>query len=192
MIYIVRHGQTGWNAEKRLQGHAQIALNEEGRQTAQILANKVQTMNIEKIISSDLLRAKETAEIINKKLDKEIIYDVRLRSIDYGTLEGRFIADISQEEWEIYNTTPEQFNAESVESVYIRLKSFFDEIIHTKDNVLIVAHGGIFRVMRYYIANREQFNNEKYCKYYKDAKQIENTALFKWQYESDKIEPIYY
>lgn len=192
MIYIARHGETNWNITKRLQGHTSIGLNEKGREEANVLSEKVRNLEFERIISSDLLRAKETVEIINKKICKEVSYDVRLRSIDYGNLEGRYISDISQKEWQIYNCAPEKFKAESAESVYVRIKSFFDEIIEVNESVLIIAHGGILRIMSYYIANRIEFNNEIYCKYYKDAKPVINTALFKWKDGFTELKPIYY
>ena len=73
MIYLVRHGQTDWNIEKKhTQGHTDIPLNENGKKQAEQLAQSISNLKIDKIISSDLLRAKETAEIINKKLYKII------------------------------------------------------------------------------------------------------------------------
>ena len=192
MIYIVRHGETDWNAYKKLQGHKPIELNERGRERARYLAEKVKNLEFDRIISSDLLRAKETAEIINEQVHKKIIYDARLRSVDYGNLEGRYIPDISQEEWRIYNSTPERFGAESVESVYNRIKSLFDYLVKNNESVLIVAHGGALRVISYYIANRDKFDNEIYCKFYKDAKQVANVALFEWKDDFEELKPIYY
>lgn len=192
MIYIIRHGQTNWNVLKKLQGHKSIALNEEGRKEASIIAEKIKYLDFEKIISSDLLRTRETAEIINKNLHKEIILDERLRSIDYGSLEGRFIADITPAEWKVYDYTPEKYSAESVELAYKRIKSLFDELVEQPKSVLLITHGGMLRVITYYIENREVFDNEKYCKIYKDAKQAINTALFEWNKESTKLQPIYY
>lgn len=101
MIYIVRHGQTNWNISKQLQGHNPIPINENGRKEADNVRRKIELLNFDKIISSDLLRAIQTTEIINKHLSKDVILDSRLRSVDYGTLEGRFIPDISQEEWAV-------------------------------------------------------------------------------------------
>lgn len=192
MIYIVRHGETSWNTYRILQGHKPIELNEKGREKARFLAKKVIDLEFDRIISSDLLRAKETAEIINEQVHKEIIYDARLRSVDYGNLEGRYIPDITQEEWKIYNSTPEKFGAESVETVFNRIKSLFDDLIEANESVLIVTHGGSLRVMSYYIANRQKFDNEIYCKFYKDAKQVANTALFEWKDEFTELKPIYY
>lgn len=192
MIYIVRHGQTDWNVSKKLQGHKPIPLNEKGREKAKVLSEKVKLLDFERIISSDLLRAEETAKIINENVHKEIVFDARLRSVDYGNLEGRFIPDITPEEWEIYNSTPEKFGAESVESVYSRIKSLFDELVEADENVLIIAHGGSLRVMSYYIRHQQIFDNEIYCKFYKDAKQVENTALFEWRKGLTELKPIYY
>ena len=192
MIYIVRHGETSWNAYKILQGHKPIELNANGRERARFLGEKVKTLKFTKIISSDLLRAKETAEIINEQVHKEIIYDARLRSVDYGNLEGRYIPDITQEEWKIYNFTPEKFGAESVESVYNRIKSLFDELIESDQDVLIVAHGGALRVISYYITHRETFDSEIYAEFYKNAKQPANTSLFAWSKELTELKPIYY
>lgn len=192
MIYIVRHGQTNWNISKRLQGHNPIPINENGRKEADNVRRKIELLNFDKIISSDLLRAIQTTEIINKHLSKDVILDSRLRSVDYGTLEGRFISDISQEEWALYNSTPTFFNAESTENVYLRIKSFFDEQFSKNENVLIVAHGGTLRIISYYLRYRDKFIKYIYETQYKDAKQPANTALFEIDYNFTTLKPIYY
>ena len=71
MIYLLRHGQTDWNLERKIQGHLDMALNETGRKEALICLDKIVSLNIDNIISSDLVRAKETAQIINEKLHFE-------------------------------------------------------------------------------------------------------------------------
>lgn len=192
MIYIVRHGQTNWNISKQLQGHNPIPINENGRKEADNVRRKIELLNFDKIISSDLLRAIQTTEIINKHLSKDVILDSRLRSVDYGTLEGRFIPDISQEEWALYNSTPTFFNAESTENVYLRIKNFFDEQFSMNENVLIVAHGGTLRIISYYLRYRDKFIKYIYETQYKDAKQPANTALFEIDYNFTTLKPIYY
>lgn len=192
MIYIVRHGQTNWNISKQLQGHNPIPINENGRKEADNVRRKIELLNFDKIISSDLLRAIQTTEIINKHLSKDVILDSRLRSVNYGTLEGRFIPDISQEEWALYNSTPTFFNAESTENVYLRIKSFFDEQFSKNENVLIVAHGGTLRIISYYLRYRDKFIKYIYETQYKDAKQPANTALFEIDYNFTTLKPIYY
>lgn len=191
MIYIVRHGQTNWNISKQLQGHNPIPINENGRKEVDNVRRKIELLNFDKIISSDLLRAIQTTEIINKHLSKDVILDSRLRSVDYGTLEGRFIPDISQEEWALYNSTPTFFNAESTENVYLRIKSFFDEQFSKNENVLIVAHGGTLRIISYYLRYRDKFIKYIYETQYKDAKQPANTALFEIDYNFTTLKPIY-
>lgn len=98
MIYIIRHGQTDWNLSRRLQGHNSVPLNETGRQEAEKARKKINSLKIYKIISSDLLRARQTAEIVNKDLCKNLFLDSRLRSVNYGMLDGRYIPEISKEE----------------------------------------------------------------------------------------------
>ena len=92
MIYLVRHGQTDWNIEKKTQGHTDIPLNENGRKQAQILAQSISNLKIDRIISSDLLRAKETAEIINERFGNNISLDERIREINYGLFDSLIIA----------------------------------------------------------------------------------------------------
>lgn len=115
-----------------------------------------------------------------------------MRSVDYGNLEGRFIPNITQKEWEIYNSTPEKFGAESTESVFKRIKSIFDDLIEANESVIVVTHGGTLRVMSYYVANRQLFDNEIYCKFYRDAEPVANTALFEWKDDLTEFKPIYY
>ena len=97
MIYAVRHGQTDWNKEGIIQGgRSDCPLNEEGIKQAKILAEKLKKFNITKIYSSDLLRAKQTTEEINKVLHVEVIYSSLLRETNYGEVEGKKSTDIDK------------------------------------------------------------------------------------------------
>jgi len=185
MIYLVRHGQTDWNIEKKTQGHTDIPLNDNGKQQALTLSEKLKYLKIDKIYSSDLLRSKETAQIINSSFNLEIILDKRLREINYGDLEGIPRTELNEEVWEIFNKTPEKLHAEPIIEVYNRIKSFFEEIENDK-NILIVAHGGALRVIMYYINNKEIFNKEEYDKKYKDFK-IKNADVFVWNNRDNKL-----
>lgn len=185
MIYLVRHGQTDWNIEKRTQGHTDIPLNDNGKQQAQIISEKLKYLKIDKIYSSDLLRSKETAEIINQNFNLEIIFDKRLREINYGDLEGIPRTELNKKTWEIFNKNPEKLHAEPIIEVYNRIKSFFEEI-ETDKNILIVAHGGALRVIMYYINNKEIFNKEEYDKTFKDTK-IKNADVFEWDSVNNKL-----
>ena len=156
MIYLVRHGQTDWNLEKKTQGHTDISLNDNVREQALRVSNFLRNYKIDKIYSSDLLRASETAEIINKCLNLNIILDNRLREINYGDLEGIPRTTLSQDVWAVFNNNPLELHAEPMLDVYTRIKNFFDSLNYDED-ILIVTHGGALRIIMYYINNREFF-----------------------------------
>lgn len=189
MFYIVRHGQTNWNVEKKTMGHANIPLNDFGRNQAKNLANKIISLDVKKIVASDLLRASETAEIINKKLGLDISLDKRIREINYGDLEGISRDTLTQEAWDVFNNTPELLHAEPFEDVYFRIKDFFNEIINIGDNILIVTHGGALRMMMYYATNRNSFNKEKYAEISQFAK-IGNATIYSWDGKMSELEPV--
>jgi len=150
MIYLLRHGQTQWNAKNLLQGHTDIPLNTNGVKQALKVAREIESVKIDYIFSSDLSRAKETAEIINTQanLSVKITIDERLRETYLGKLEKRFIKDITQEEWRKFDESPELYNAETWEQRYQRVNSFWKEIKNMQ-NVLIVTHAGTIALLRY-------------------------------------------
>ena len=177
MIYIIRHGQTDWNIEGKIQGCTDIPLNETGRKQAKELANKIKSLEIDNFFSSDLLRAKETAKIINEDLKMSITFDKRLREINYGDFEGTLKNNISQEMWDTFNFFPEKLNAEPKEVAFERVKSFFMEFKHIDSNILIVTHGGLLKVMMYYFDNHDLFSNTEYLMKYNRLK-INNAEIF--------------
>ena len=79
----MRHGQTDWNVKHRSQGWNDIPLNETGVEQAKNTASKLAGIDIETIYSSDLKRAKKTADIISAKLDLPVHYTKRLREMNY-------------------------------------------------------------------------------------------------------------
>lgn len=181
-IYLLRHGQTDWNLEQKIQGHLDIPLNETGRKEALICLEKIVSFDINNIVSSDLIRAKESAQIINEKLHLPICFDSRLREIHFGDLQGRIIQGIKQNEWDVFNKKPRQLNAESLNDVYHRVKSFFDEIDNAK-NTLVVTHGGVIRMAKYLSQNPHSFDWNEYEKTALHLK-IKNTEVFKWSKNS--------
>ena len=138
MIYIIRHGQTDWNIEHRTQGHTDIALNKNGIEQADLITQKIANLKIDNIISSDLKRAYMTAQIINKKFNKTIEEDKRLRECNYGEYDGQDKKLVVYEE-HIENPFP---NGESLKDVERRMYSFIN---YLKENfydkkIGIVAH----------------------------------------------------
>ena len=167
MIYLIRHGETDWNVERKIQGQTDIPLNKNGQKQAKDSSEEISKLKIDKIYSSDLSRAKETAEIINKKVGAEITFDKRLREVNYGDFEGVQIDKFTDKDWEIFNETPEKIKGESRQQVYNRVKSFIDEI-KDDENVLVVTHGGSLRMMLYYANNKDSFDMDSYNEFSKD------------------------
>jgi probable phosphoglycerate mutase len=91
-FYIFRHGQTIWNAEGRPQGQHSypVPLTIVGIEQAKALSKNLKDKRIKKIVSSDLLRAEQTAKIVAEGLGVEIEFDSRFREVDYGKLNGLY------------------------------------------------------------------------------------------------------
>ena len=103
-IYMIRHGETQWNKEKRLQGRVDIPLNEYGIQLAGITAHALQSIPFSRIYTSPLSRARETARILAGNRPVELIEDNRLLEMGFGEGEGAGIADIyAQPELNLYD-----------------------------------------------------------------------------------------
>ena len=146
MLYVVRHGETDWNVQRRVQGRTNIKLNANGVRQAEELAKHTKKLPIDVCICSPLDRAAQTAKII---FDGETIFDDRLLERYYGEIEGKWPKEWAGA-WRIHN--PVEVAFESVLSVYSRVKDILDEI-RTKyagKNVLIVAHGGVIICIRAY------------------------------------------
>ena len=95
-ILLIRHGETDWNTEKRLQGHLDIGLNAEGQRQATALGQALLNQPLDAIYSSDLQRAKHTAQAIATPRGMTVQTDVGLRERCYGAFEGLRHGDISE------------------------------------------------------------------------------------------------
>lgn len=150
-IFITRHGQTEWNALGRLQGRKDIELNEAGRKQAVTTSEKIKNEKIDIIITSPLKRARETAEIINKQFNVEIIADDRLIERCYGDFEGITKPELKEKKIQYpeiddacnYLKNIDIFNMETMQDLCARIYECLDEItMKYKDkNLLIVTHG---------------------------------------------------
>ena len=87
-LYLIRHGETDWNKQKRMQGQTDIPLNEYGRKLAHITAEAISDIDFDIVYSSPLIRAKETAEILTGGRNIHITTDERLKEISFGNDEG--------------------------------------------------------------------------------------------------------
>lgn len=150
-LWLVRHGQTDWNLTGRWQGQASDApgLNETGRNQAQIASEKVKGLEISAIYSSDLLRARQTAEVIAIPFGIPVILEPRLREIDLGKWEGMLSEDIeAQYPKELAERARDPFHTpapdgEAPFEVTERVLEAVKEIVnrHLNEPVVIVAHG---------------------------------------------------
>jgi len=161
MIYFVRHGQTEWNKIGKMQGHMDIELNDEGRKQAKIVKEKLSGVKFDKVFSSPLKRAKETAEII---CDQEIIIDDRLIERFNGELEGKLKSEI--EVFPDFNDPNDtRFGIETLNNFKERIVSFLNEVMkkYKDKNVLVVTHAGVCLYVRCYFEGEPIGNlNEKY------------------------------
>ncbi|CUX97334.1 2,3-diphosphoglycerate-dependent phosphoglycerate mutase GpmB [Candidatus Hoaglandella endobia] len=99
-VYLVRHGETEWNALHRIQGQSDSALTAKGERQAQQVAERAKSLGINHVISSDLGRTRHTAKIIAARCGCKMKIDARLRELDMGILENRDISTLSKEEEE--------------------------------------------------------------------------------------------
>ena len=157
-IYILRHGETDLNAKGIMQGWLDKPLNQNGRELAVVTGQAMKGIKFDKCISSPLLRAKETAEIVLRQSGSSIPIntDDRLREINFGAMEGRTLAEMGSEGHLFFND-PFKFSGfdggETIKDVCKRTQEFLKELIARGDfqNCLIGAHGCAVRAMLNYL-----------------------------------------
>lgn len=163
-LYIVRHGETVWNSKKLLQGSEDIELNENGRILAGKTGENLETVHFDKIYSSPLIRAYETACLIRGHRNIPIIRDDRLRELGFGVNEGKnfskLLADESDPFHHFFNrpdlyVAPE--NGETLEALCLRAKEFLETVIEPEasacSRIMIVAHGAMNKALMCHIKN---------------------------------------
>ena len=149
-VILVRHGETDWNAEGRIQGHLPVPLNERGRAQAEAVGARLEPVPFAALYSSDLLRARQTAEAIGRASGQRVRDDRRLREWDLGILSG-LMRSVAEE------LHPEAFGifrkrlldepvpgGESIRTRYERVTAAVQEIAdrHPGETVVAVSHGG--------------------------------------------------
>ncbi len=141
-VYIVRHGQVPHNALKQYNTKDED-LTELGIAQAEELKNKIKNMKFDIIISSPLMRAKHTANILNVNNNK-IIYNDLIRERSCGDLSGKPVEVTNREEYWNYYTTIQYGTSENIKLFFERVYKFLDELKKEDyENVLIVAHSGV-------------------------------------------------
>jgi len=149
-ITLIRHGETDWNAEGRLQGHLQVPLNRRGRAQAEALATCLQDTRFDAIYSSDLLRALQTAWTIVRRKGQTVRADERLREWDLGVLAGLCRVQVERDQPHAARIRREHLvdeptpGGESLRQRFERVTGAVAEIAarHRGECVLVVSHGG--------------------------------------------------
>lgn len=151
MLYVVRHGQTDWNVEHKVQGLTDIPLNENGIAQACELKEKLKSIQFSKVFSSPLLRAKKTAEIICGK-EEMVLTDNRLIERCMGDFEGKEPSKFDSKLIWNYAKNSNLGNVEQVTKLLDRVHNFLDEYkeIYVNEDVLVVTHGGIYPAIETY------------------------------------------
>lgn len=148
-IYLVRHGQCESNVIGRF-NFVNEDINETGIKQAEDLRDTIKNLDYDIVISSPLIRALHTAQIINAN-DKEIITDDRIQERKHGSLEGVSCSLVDRDEQWNYYSTKRFGTSEMVTELCDRVKDFLDEL-KAKDykSVLIVAHSGVSKAFHVY------------------------------------------
>ena len=169
-LFFVRHGKDDENYRG---GWSSLGLLPEGMEQAKrlgvYLKEKKEEYGIRKIISSDLVRAKETAEILAEALSLPVTTDARLREADNGKLAGMPNEEALEKYPGLFWSTLEAEECypggESPNMFFSRIKEWFDKfLVECKDgdgNVLVVTHGGVINVVYHLVRGMEWSNREK-------------------------------
>jgi probable phosphoglycerate mutase len=156
-ILAIRHGETAWNLDTRLQGHLDIPLNASGLRQAQLLAQAlVKGDDIDAIYASDLVRAHATAQEIAKAVGQTVTAHVGLRERHFGAFQGHTYAEIeatqAEHAWHWRKRTPEWAppeGGESLVALHARIVHTVDDLAakHPGQQIVLVAHGGVLDIL---------------------------------------------
>ena len=154
-IIAIRHGETAWNVDTRIQGQLDIALNAAGRWQASRLADVLKDEPIAAIYASDLARAWETAQYVGRAVDLEVIKEEALRERGFGAFEGKTFAEIEAhlpDQSLLWRRRDPDFAPAGGES----LSALRDRVVeatlrlaerHKGELIALVAHGGVMDVL---------------------------------------------
>jgi len=154
-LYLIRHGEVAWNREASYIGSSDLPLNDEGRRQAELLADRLKGTEYAAVYSSDLSRARETAEIIAGRLDVSVVIVPELRELDYGEWEGMPEVELPKRYPDLYTqwrANPAEVRTpggETFGELRDRACPAFQRIAeaHAGENVIVVAHKSANRVI---------------------------------------------
>jgi len=188
-LLLVRHGETDWNRDGRWQGHSDTHLNDVGREQAARLAPRLDGVDV--VYSSDLARARETAEILAEPLGLAIRLDRRLRERSFGAWEGKTGPQIEaafeaeHARW-LAGEGAGADDAEPFAEFGLRVQSFLQDALarHPDETVLVVAHGGTIRVIHALASGLD------YVRDHRSIPGVANCTLARYAARDGKLAPI--
>lgn len=153
-LCLVRHGETAWNADKRIQGQLDIPLNDNGRAQARATARGLAEAGIRAIYSSDLVRAHETGHTIGEELGLPVRPEARLRERHFGLFQRMTYTEAREQHpalWAHFESrdVAHRFEGgESLTDLYARVRAALEAIAqaHPGETVLVVSHGGVLDI----------------------------------------------
>jgi len=164
-ILAVRHGETAWNVDRRLQGQIDISLNAVGQEQARRLAEALADEDLDAIVCSDLVRARDTAQAVSDRTGLALSTDAGLRERHFGIFQGHTYDEVERlwpEESARWRRREPDFGAEDGET----LQGFYDRCVatasrlaeaHPGRTLLLVTHGGVLDCL-YRAASRVELN----------------------------------
>ena len=153
-IYLIRHGQTDWNLEGKIQGRYDVSLNETGSKQAELLAMGMDKRPVVQIFSSRQKRALETAQAVGRRQHVDVTVIDGLEEVEFGEWEGKTWDEISREypeEFKVWCTEPAEIvppGGESRPQIYRRIGNALKEILRrSRGDIAIVSHGAALAYM---------------------------------------------
>ena len=169
-LCLIRHGETTWNAERRLQGHTDIPLNTKGVQQASQMAQAIKNtkLSFNALYTSDLKRAVDTANAIVELFGVKARVDSALRERHFGALQGLMIQEaplLQPAIWQAHISRDLEHDLDGGESITqfaLRVQTVLDKIQeqHSGQTILLVSHGGTLDMV-YRIASKQALRTER-------------------------------
>ena len=169
-LCLIRHGETDWNAERRLQGHTDIPLNTKGALQARQMAKALKDIKLsfDVLYTSDLKRAADTANAVVELFGVEPQVDSALRERHFGALQGLSISEapsLQPDIWQAHIARDLEHDlggGESIQQFSVRVQNALNKIqeCHAGKTILLVSHGGTLDMM-YRIASKQSLSAER-------------------------------
>ena len=183
-VHLIRHGETDYNQQRRIQGHSPSVLSESGIAQAKAISNELSVDKPALIISSQMIRAVQTTKIIAENHNLEYITMPVLNSRDFGDISGFSYSELKEKHPEMFEKlksnrdgfTPP--NGESTEQIEARVRDFIGKLVGFKDkykSIIIVTHREIIPILlRQLKTNLEDIPDHPY--------QIENCKIYSFDF----------